>query len=199
MKRFIVLVALVSAACSLGGSPPRYQYFVLTSTHAQAVPGGDAQRSLVVDRVSIPGYLDREQIATRTVDHQLVYSTSDRWAEPLDQAFERMLREELAARLAPSGIRVQLRGGAPTYELGVDVLRFERSGSGQVELWARWILSSEANVVDSGETRLQIAVSGGDSNATASALSDAIARMAGEIAERVSQSERSIASSTAPR
>ncbi len=185
-----VLVALATA-CSMGGRRPSYDYFVLTSDQPMPAeaPGGDETRALVVDQVSIPGYLDREQIAMRTLDHHLVYSPKDRWAEPLDQAFARTLREELAAELVPRGIQVRSHGGAPAYELDVDVLRFEQRGPQQVELWARWTLRKDTEVVDSGETRLRVAMRGTDANAMASALSTTVARMATQIADRVRAAE----------
>jgi uncharacterized lipoprotein YmbA len=171
------------AACSLGGHRPTYSYFVLTSTPATASrPGG---RAVAVAQVTIPGYLDREQIASRMGGNHLVYSTSDRWAEPLDQAFERTLRADLAAR----GIDVQSRADA---ELSIDVLRFERTGPDHVELWARWTLRGDGRVIDRGETRLHVALSGQDSGAIASALSEAIARMASQIAVRVRKPEPSV-------
>jgi uncharacterized lipoprotein YmbA len=182
------LVLALCAACSLGGQRPSYQYFVLTSRPAQGpapAPSGPAQRTLGVDQVTIPGYLDREQIASRTTGHHLAYSATDRWAEPLDPAFERTLREDLGPLLAPGGIEVTSRGGTPTYELAVEVLRFEQSGAGQVELRARWVLRSDQKVLDTDEARTRVAMSGGDSDAMAAALSEAIARMATEIADRV--------------
>jgi uncharacterized lipoprotein YmbA len=193
------LVFALCAACSLGGQRPNYQYFVLTSRPAQGpapAPSGPAQRTLGVDQVTIPGYLDREQIASRTTGHHLAYSATDRWAEPLDQAFERTLREDLGPLLAPGDIQVSPRGGTPTYELAVEVLRFEQSGPDHVELWARWALRSDQNVLDTGEPRTRVAMSGEDSNAMAAALSDAIARMASEIADRVHKAD--VAAARAP-
>jgi uncharacterized lipoprotein YmbA len=183
------MLAVLCAAC-LGGKRPNYQYYVLTperAPHSQ-LPSGNA-RALAIDQVTIPGYLDREQIATRTVGHQLVYSSTDRWAEPLDQGIERTLREDLAAKLAPSGIEVQVRSGATAYEVRVDVLRAERNSQGEVELWARWTLRSQAEVIDSGETHLQVPTTGADTNAMATALSEAIARMASELATRVKKAD----------
>jgi uncharacterized lipoprotein YmbA len=168
------LIALC-AACSLGGHRPTYAYYVLTPTSAQAAPR--TATTLAVAQVTIPGYLDREQIASRVTGNHLEYSTSDRWAEPLDQAFERTLRADLAAR----GIDVQSHADD---ELSVDVLRFERSGD-HVELWARWTLRGDGRVHDRGEVRLRVPMSGIDSSAIASALSEAIARMASQIAVRV--------------
>jgi uncharacterized lipoprotein YmbA len=180
------------AACSLGGHRPNYQYYVLTSTHPAPAraPGEAHERTLAITQVTIPGYLDREQIATRTAANHIIYSTTDRWAEPLDQAFERTLREDLAGKLAPAGIAVQERGGRRAYDLAIDVLRFERSGANSVELWARWTLHAGPDVTDSGETRLQVPVTGTNSNAMAAALSTAVARMASELAPHVREADR---------
>jgi uncharacterized lipoprotein YmbA len=193
MTRIALLV--LCAACSLGGHRPNYQYYVLASgapaQRAAQAPPPENQRALAITQVTIPGYLDREQIATRTAGNQIEYSRTDRWGEPLDQAFERTLREDLAARLAATGIIVQSRGTAPGYDLSVDVMRFERIGTGHVELQAAWTLrSDDARIIDRGETRLRVAVAGADTNAMATALSDAIARMAAELAPRVERAER---------
>jgi uncharacterized lipoprotein YmbA len=178
------------AACSLGGSRPNYQYYVLTSRPAPAametVPG---QRTLVIDQVTIPGYLDREQIASRAAGQHLTYSTTDRWAEPLDKAFERTLTDDLAPLLAPHGIQVRSHGGQPSYDLSVDVVRFERTGPAYVELRARWVLRGDPHILDSGETRMQVALTSTDSNATAAALSEAVARMASQLANRVEEAD----------
>jgi uncharacterized lipoprotein YmbA len=183
------LLVMACAAC-FGGSRPNYQYYVLTSTPAHAatssVPG---QRTLVIEPVTIPGYLDREQIANRTSGQHLVYSTTDRWAEPLDKGFERTLTDDLAALLAPRGIEVRSHGEHSTYRLSVEVERFEQAGRDRVELRARWMLRADTNVLDSGEARVQIAMTGIDANAMAAALSDSIGRMATEVAGRVEESD----------
>ena len=75
--------------------------------------------------------------------------------------------------------------GRATYELSVDVLRFERSGANRVGLWARWGLRSEGRVLDRDELRGQLPMSGGDSNAVAAALSEAVARLATQVGDRV--------------
>lgn len=189
----LALVIACCAACSLGGKRPSYQYYVLASRPlspaAPHVEPGAALPSLAVDEVTIPGYLDREQIATRTAGQRLLYSTTDRWAEPLDKAVERTLLEDLAVVLIPHGIQVTSHDGRATYELSVDVLRFERSGADRVELWARWVLRSEGRVVDRDELRVQLPMSGYDSNAVAAALSEAVARMATQVGDRVQKAD----------
>lgn len=170
------LVLALCAACSLGGTPPSYTYYVLGAT--TATTSRPPSRTLAIADVTVPSYLDREQIARRE-GNRVVYSSRDRWAEPVDRALERTLREDLSR----AGIDVQARGAAP--DLSVDVQRFEQTGSDRVELWARWTLRAANDVIDRGETRVSIAASANDTAAMTSALSEAIARMANEIAARV--------------
>jgi uncharacterized lipoprotein YmbA len=138
-----------------------------------------------LNEIAIPGYLDREAIVTRTDDERLVYSPQDRWAEPLDRAFERVLRQELAAALAPSGITVPARTNAPTYSVQVDVLRFERHGTDQIELWARWTVRADGKLERTGETRLQLPIDGPGSARAVAALDQAITRLATDLAGNV--------------
>ena len=190
------LLVACCAACSLGGKQPHYQYYVLSSSRPEPAAAGSTSRTLGIDRVSIPGYLDREQVASRAGDQHLAYSATDRWAEPLDQAFERTLREDLTPLLATGGIQVESRGGTPTYDVSVDVMRFERTGLDRVELRAHWIVRADGETVDSGDTRVDLAMRGTDTNAAAAALSDAIARMAHEISDRVQRADAVVAERT---
>ncbi len=171
-----LLLLVLCAACSLGGKRPNFQYYVL-GTHPPA-HAADRPYAVSIREVTVPGYLDREEMATRTVENRLVYSSTDRWAEPLEQAIQRTLRENLVAR----GIAVQPHASPGVYELSLDVLRFERTGPDHVDLWARWTLTLDADVIDRGETRLRVATIGTDSRASAAALSEAVSQLASQIA-----------------
>lgn len=74
---------------------------------------------------------------------------------------------------------------APSHELQVDLLRFERRGTDRVELWARWTLRADTKLVHTGESRIQVPISGAGDGVAAAALSGAIGRLAIEIAEQV--------------
>jgi uncharacterized lipoprotein YmbA len=186
MRRATFVLACC-CACSLGGKPPAYDYFVLTPSPSQTrvAQATDEHPTLGVSLVTIPGYLDREQIATRTNDYSVMYSSHDRWAEPLDVAFERTLKHDLAVTLAPEGITLPTRAGAPTYDVQVDVLRFERFGTDHVELWARWSLRSETRLVHAGDTRVRLAVDNASNAAAAAALSQTLLHLADDIAKQV--------------
>ena len=48
--------------------------------------GIKANFSLGLGPIELPGYLDRQQIATRTSTNRLSYSENDRWAAPLSES-----------------------------------------------------------------------------------------------------------------
>jgi uncharacterized lipoprotein YmbA len=47
--------------------------------------------------IAFPKYLDRPQIVTRTSPYELNFAEFERWSEPLDTNFSRILAENLAA------------------------------------------------------------------------------------------------------
>lgn len=195
--------AMVVACCCacLGGHAPHYDYFVLTATSApksaprSAVPDERAP-TVGVSRLTLPRYLDRESIVTRVDDYRLAYSTVERWAEPLDEALMRTLRQDLANRLVPDGITVPSHAGAPTYDLQVEILRFERRGSDRVELWARWTLRASGEPPQTREARIDVALAGPTTSAATAALSEAVARLATGIATQLRTAEVARASRT---
>ena len=191
--RSAVMVLACCCAC-LGGKAPRYDYFVLTPMAAatssqRSVAPGEPSPTVGVSLVAIPRYLDRDSIATRIDDYRLVYSNVERWAEPLDEALTRTLRHDLSVRLAPDGISVPPRAGAPTYDLQVEIQRFERRGADRVELWARWTLRSSGGPPQTRESRIDVALAGPTTAAATAALSEAVARLATGIAAQVRISE----------
>jgi len=181
------LVAALSTSCSLGGNPPQYDYYVSTPPEAPPRVADQPQNSplvLVIAPVELPSYLNRDQVVTRTGEYSIVYSKRDRWAEPLNEAFEGILRQCLARRLSPQGISVQARriGLVPEYTLQVELLRFERHDSHHVELWARWTLRSKAGSTRGNEFRIHEATASEDVRGAAASLSHAIDRLSGEVA-----------------
>jgi uncharacterized lipoprotein YmbA len=184
----VLLVLMCSSACAMvGGGKPTYDYFVLVARSAPmpAHAAESAGATVGVSHVSIPPYLDRESIVTRVDDYRVVYSTKERWAEPLDEAFARTLRQDLATSLARDKITVPTRSAAPTHDLQVDLLRFERRGRDRVELWARWTLRTNGESARTNEARIVVAMASPASAAAAKALSEAVARLATSIAADV--------------
>ncbi len=198
--RAIVLPLLValcasftSCACSIlpKADAVRDKFYVLVADPGP--PAGDPlgkPTTLVVARVTVPAYLDRAELVTRTEDNQISLQRNERWAEPLVEALPRILAADLAALLATSNVAVSTHGGtASELTLLVDVQRFERNTKGQVEIRALWSLQDPLHgVVKSGETNLSepaAPAEGGaapagepDGEATAAALSQGLRKLA---------------------
>ena len=65
-----LILLVLCAACSLGGKRPNYQYFVL-GTHPPA-HAADRPYAVSIRQITLPAYLDREEMATRFAAEQQV-------------------------------------------------------------------------------------------------------------------------------
>ncbi|BDW89123.1 hypothetical protein MACH01_18900 [Thalassospira tepidiphila] len=95
-----------------------------------------------VGPVTIPSYLDRSTIVTRSAANRPEVNSGYRWAEPLGENINRVLMDNLdrtgvAARLEvfPWNSRDMVE-----WQVVVDIDRFERQADGNVNLTARWKL-----------------------------------------------------------
>jgi uncharacterized protein len=134
---------LVLSGCF--GSPPTHFYLVPALTSGDTAPPASAgQRDLTlgVGPVTVPPYLDRPQLVTRTSRAKLALADFDQWAGPLADTIARVLAEDLSLLLPTE--RVVLypwsRALDPDYQITVEVLQFDRGPGGEVVLAARWSL-----------------------------------------------------------
>lgn len=151
--------------------------------------GAGGQISLGVGPVSFPGYLDRDQIVTRVAQNRFDLSENDRWAEPLEENFTRVLSQNLSALLRtdriiryPWSIARQ-----PAYQLELQVLRFEPDAAQDVQLFARWTVIDVGNKKPLAirESRLTRPVKAKSTEASVAALSEALGDLSQAIADAV--------------
>lgn len=142
--------AIILAGCSsiLAPRPDVSKFFVLTSAQSGFQPTGMplSQVTIGLGPVRLPGYLDRVEIVTRTEPNRLQLSETDKWAEPLESNFRRVLATDLAARLGNAQI-VQFPWYSTTrldYKVELSVDRFEPDASGNAQLIARWTIRDGA-------------------------------------------------------
>lgn len=140
VRALLVLALLVLAACT---RPPAQLYVLdpIAMPEGSGVSAGGT-RALAVLPVSVPDYLDRREIVSRTTDHRLLLSDSDRWGENLRDGMARVLTMDLGRLLAPDGIVVTSGGHQPKVdaELSLTVEAFEIDPDGAATLAARWML-----------------------------------------------------------
>src|SRR5215510_9952978 len=98
----LALVAVTSGASLLVGGcasqPSRfYLLSALPSTEtASPATSGQQRPTIGVGPVTLPRYVDRPQIVTRTSPYEIKVAEFDRWAEALDSNFSRVLADNLS-------------------------------------------------------------------------------------------------------
>jgi uncharacterized lipoprotein YmbA len=177
------LLALVIPLNGCGSSPPS-KFYVLTADPVPP-PAAAGANTVALGRVTVPGALDRPQIARRRGANEIVFSEEERWAGPLDDMLRRVLAEDLAARL-PAGVMLVESSAKPPpgATIALDVSRFDADESGTVTLAARWeaIGGNGTSLGAPRESTIVEPGSGKDAGSVVAAMSRAVAALAARIA-----------------
>lgn len=188
-----LLVCFVPAGCSfLEARPDPSRYFALaslprTGQRAQDAAGTNAL-VLGIGPIKFPGYLDRQQFVTRISQNRFAVAENDRWAEPLEENFSRVLSQNLSILLQTERIVAYPweRSQQPTYQVQVEVLRFEPNAEQIVELWARWsIMDGAKKTISVRESYLTHPARDKSTEASVAAMSDVLANFSHEIAAAI--------------
>jgi uncharacterized lipoprotein YmbA len=197
-EKFIALALCIAVAgCSPLAPRPNYsKFFILTpladgaSPAATAVSSPARQLAIGIGPIDFPDYLRRSQVVTRSAPNQIDLSTVDRWGEPLDKNFQRVLSENLAQLLNTYRIEQYPwdRKEQVDYQIAINVQHFETTTDGRSQLNARWIIKDGSNGKDlyASETMASTPVGTGDTGAS-SALSNDLATLSREIASRITE------------
>ena len=187
-------ISLIAMAGCAGSKPARF--YTLTPLDSPGeFPGnvGVEQRIAVsVGPVTIPDYLHRPQIVSRSGPRELELSEFERWAGSLEEDVSRVLAENLSVLLAPDDVTVLRWGGdaypfPAKYRVTVEVLRFDGTIGESIHLAARWSVSreEEKNVLSLGESNVREPVGGQEYDALVGAMSNALATLSREIAAAI--------------
>jgi uncharacterized lipoprotein YmbA len=199
MKRWIKaamtvgLLGLSLAAC-FSPKPDPSKFFTLSSL--PQVEQGSLKNStrpekmfLGIGPIKFPGYLDREEIVVRSAQNRFDLSATDRWAEPLEENFSRVLSENLALLLNTDLIIIYPWSptNRPRYHVEIDVLRLEANNERNGELFARWsVTGTDKKVAVVKESRIIRNAKEKSTDGSVAALSEAVGDFSREIAETVS-------------
>jgi uncharacterized lipoprotein YmbA len=185
-----LFVSFIPAGCSfLDPKPDPSRFFALaslprTGQRAQDTAGTNAL-ALGIGPVKLPGYLDRQGIVTRVSQNRFAVAENDRWAEPLEENFSRVLSQNLSILLQTDRIVAYPweRSQQPTYQVQVEVLRFEPNAEQLVELWGRWSIIDAAKKTSSvRESYLTRPARDKSTEASVAALSEVVGDVSKEIA-----------------
>ncbi len=144
----IVFALSVFLQMGCGRSQPS-QFYVLTSTSEEDAPSSQAEKlqdiSIGVGPVELSDYMLRPQILTYERAGKLDYAEFERWAEPLDDNFARVIAQNLSVQIPTEQIFIfPFRGSAKVkYQIVFEVLRFAKGPDGQVTLIVLWSIYDE--------------------------------------------------------
>jgi uncharacterized lipoprotein YmbA len=188
---FLILVSI--AGCpSFAPQPDHSRFFTLTQqveTESEAKNSGLDQVFLGVGPVRLPGYLDREELVTRVAQNRFEVAQNDRWIEPLEDNFSRVLAQDLYALLRNERI---VRYPWPnsrkiTHQVEIEVLRFEPAPGQEAHLAARWTLidSATKQPLTIKTSSLKRPIKNPSKEATVDGLSEVLADFSREIADAI--------------
>ena len=183
-------LAALLGACA-GGAPPPQWYQLRAAPPLTPAPGVAQQGTHVLQLllpVTLPELLARDALLVPMGQAGVQALAGHRWAEPLQDAVPRLLRQDLAALLGqsrvwtapvPAGVNI-------TRQLRVDVMSLQVTADGAgVALQARWTISDPLGrvsaVVQTTQISAPAAVATPDAWAAAHRL--ALWRLAEEVAQ----------------
>ena len=186
-----LLIAGLSAGCGILAPLSNPNKFFSLVSLPQA-PQAGMQRDNVGDTtyalgpITLPAYLDREGLVTRVSPTQLRYSPVDYWAAPLKDNITSVLLQNLTALTGSNRILVYPwpNNAKFDYQITVEVLRFEKTASGDGQLTARWAIKDgrTQNDLIVRESQFTHPASAADTAAAVAALSAALGDLSQEIA-----------------
>jgi uncharacterized protein len=149
LLRMVGLLTVTSLLVLAGCVRTQPARFYLLSPLPGAERMGEGQKAtshlmLTVGPVKLPQYLDRPQIVTRHTSNRLELAELDRWGEPLEDTFARVLAEDLSVLLATDKITIFPRTevAKTDYQVIVEVIRFEGEPGGAASLHACWSIAA---------------------------------------------------------
>ncbi len=191
---FFAILAFIFAAGMTGcGSSKPSRFYSLTSvtgvTGNKQRNSPDTKIAISIRTLQLPEYLLRQQMVKRMASNELYIAEYDRWAEPLEINFSRVLIEDLSAEVPTNNISLFPSPDASltNYQLLLEVTEFERNASGLVTLSARWSIKKGETVSFLMDKRSSFSeqVSGESYDAIAGAMSDLTAKLSAEIADEI--------------
>lgn len=191
-----LILALIPAGCSniLAPQKDATHYFILSALTPANVTTAPVDTLIVgLGPVGVPDYLSRAEMVTRISNDRVDVSSTNRWAEPLDISFRRVLAHDLAIALGGAQVVVfPWLGETPKfrYRLVVTVDRFEADAQGIARLDARWTISdgTTGRVLDSSNSAINVPGSAGESTTAAvSGLNQAASEFASQLAAAITR------------
>ncbi len=195
---FLAIALLILTGC-LGAKGPSQQtkFYVLNSLYSlekiETPVAKTPNITIGVGPVDLPKYINRPHIVTRAIQNEIQIEEFERWAEPIDSNFFRVLADNLSILLQTDNIVSfpAKRSTKVDYQVAVTVTRFDGVVGKNALLRARWSIYGE-----NGEKKLiskhsvyKQPVNGEELKDLVSAQSLALAHFSYDIAQAIASFE----------
>ncbi len=148
-RRALVLFAAVLAAAGLVGCSTLFsskkdpsKFYVLTPVPADTAPVAPVLPDIALGVFSpeFPQYLDRPQLVTRIGSNQRQINEYQRWSEPVQSGFARVLTEDLGTLAGTNKIATfpLVRVFDHEFEIYTQIYQFDGALGGEATLRVRW-------------------------------------------------------------
>ncbi len=188
--RHVGLLALLALSCILAAcaeSQPS-RFYMLSSLPPAEASGSGKPLSVGVGPISMPEYLNRQQIVTRETDTKLSLAEFDRWGEPLGDLFSQVMAANLSSLLQTERVYSlpRRRTASLDYQVEIDIHRFDADQLGLIYLTARWSLYGKGGkkLLKTGTTSLT-EQAGRSPDALAEGMSRVVERFSRSIASEI--------------
>ena len=189
---FLILLSLsVFIGCSIGGKSSPSHFYMLGPQIENTNNQNMKEISMGVGPITIPGYIDRPQIVTKTETAELHLSEFDRWAEPMASMFTRTLAHNI--KMLTGSHQIHSHPWPPhsefEYQITANVMNFENNEKGDALLIVHWKLINKNEVADIQTTLSEYHASANNMgyHARVAALNDVLAQFSQEIVNHLSQ------------
>lgn len=168
-------------------------FYLLSPTSVVKDEAGSADQEgcihLRIARVTLPEYLNRPHIVTRTTENNLTLSDDDQWAEPLSDTVARVLAEDISRHVCTKKISLSpgRSSGESDYRVEVEVYLMDGSLGKDALLDVWWTVSKGAGnvLLRSKRSKFSEPVKGNTFSAFVQAQSRMLDTFSREIAEAI--------------
>lgn len=191
------IIAVFLTGC-VGSAPTRFYTLSSMESPAHKKQVAEATRDVIValGPVSIPDYLDRPQIVTRSGQNELAVDDFHRWAGSLETDITRVLIENLSALLPPdryhvvSWIQPAQSYTSIAHRVAVDVIRFDGTYGDSVSMKVQWAVFRKDREALVMHASIIEPVTGNDYRALVEAMSRVMESLSRDIADTISSLEK---------
>lgn len=188
MLRKISCLVLMATLAGCGHSQDTQFYLLnpLPADQVRAVSIKD-QPKIGLGPISFPRYLNQPQIVTRQTNSQLKLNEFHRWAESLDDNTMSVIRQNLTNMMRSAHIAnwPWRHSDGVTYQIRLDISRFDADEKGAVVLETRWQILQNADkkpIVTTSRTYREHLSPKFTYNDLANCMSQLLARLSRDIA-----------------